>query len=78
MTKIRHHDKKVRHNVKSVSCRQNFHDIKTFVMTSMSVIYFKKLVMMSQTRQNTSMTSKTRRDVTRFVMTSDICQSSVS
>ena len=52
MTNIRHHDKKVRHNIKnhvvrqdikSVSCRQNFHDIKTFVMTSISATYFKKL-----------------------------------
>ena len=71
MTKIRHHDKKVRHNVKT--CRASgrkkcvmlskFYDIKTFVMTSMSAIYFKQLVMMSQTRQDTLMTSKTRRQI---------------
>ena len=49
------------------------YDVKKFVMTSISATYYTKLVIMSQTRQNTSMTSKTCRDVKRFVMKSKTC-----
>ena len=50
------------------------YDIKKFVMTSISATYYKKLVIMSQTRQkHVKNTSKTRRDVKRFVMKSKTC-----